>query len=217
MARWLLWGPAWLALASAGLWTGVVVEYLTSTPGDEDTPVAAYTFPMAAVLVVLLLAGAVLGLWAWSRVGSGVRAAAVLLAVALAASAYGWTRMYRVEDWYAAGTAVAAGLALLAALVPAGTTPTRSPTTLSRGLALPVLVVGALAALVTADYLRWGLVGVHEETEPGWVYGVPYALAAAGLVATGIALWRRARWGAPLTLVVAAALVAVGLWDSASV
>jgi hypothetical protein len=217
MARWLLWGPAWLALASAGLWTGVVLEHVTSTPSDEDTPIAAHTFPMATGLAVLVLVAAGVGLRSWGRSGPGTRGAGVVLAVALAASAHGWTRMYRVEDWYAVGTAVAAGLALLAALAPSGTSPARAPTTLTRVLAVPSLAAGALAALVTADYLRWGLVGVHEETEPGWVYGVPYAVAAAGLLATGIALWRRAWWGGLLTLGVTAGLVGAGLRDSTSV
>ena len=82
------------------------------------------------------------------------------------------------------------------------------------GIVTSVLLgLAALGAGVLAhDYDQWGWIGVHEETQPAWDYGVPWVLFTVGLVAGCLHAWSR-RWAATvLAVVLGFGALSLGTW-----
>lgn len=208
----------WLALAMSVVWGLVFADALGAEQEFTSRPIAAHITPESGVLAVALFGSAQLALVGLRRV-SFARWAAAVAGVAMAAAAHGFSRISEIElelqPYYVWGSVAAGGLLVLAALAPgwwSAPAERRAPGVAGTGVGVLLSALAFFSALVTIDYDQWGWIGVHEETQPSWDYGVPWILLLVGLVAATLHGWARRWWAAALAVVLGFGALSLGTW-----
>lgn len=210
----------WLALGAGLVWTLAFPDARGAHQRDTARPIAAHIAAEAGLLAVALLALSVAALVLLRRTATA-RWLAAATGFALVAAGHGFSRVAEIElelrPSFVWGSVAAGLLLVLLALLP-GWQPAAGGSR-SRGPGLPGAVTSVLlglaavwAGVLAYDYDQWGWIGVHEETQPAWDYGVPWILFTVGLVAACLHAWSR-RWAATgLAVVLGLGALSLGTW-----
>lgn len=195
----------WLALAAGVLWMLVLVELLGADLDNPDGPIAARLPLVAAVLGpgLCLAVGTALALLrrtAWARL------AALAAGGLLAAASFGFRRIPEIHRDLAGAyfwVPLVAGVLLgLTALVSWPKPDRTQPVPDATSAAAVVFVSGlAFAGLALLELNGWGWVGVWEEDQPAWDYGLPAVLLGVGMIPCALHAYRQ-RWPHVATAVV---------------
>jgi hypothetical protein len=210
----------WLALGAGVVWALAFPDALGARQQATGRPLAPHIAAEAGGLAIGLVLTSGLALVLLRRTPAA-RWAVAASGLAFVGAGHGFSRVAEIElelqPSYVWGS-VGAGLLLVAlALLPGWRPAERRPRAGSPGVAGAVagvlLGLGALwVGTLAFEYNQWGWIGVHEETQPAWDYGVPWILFAVSLVAACVHAWSR-RWAAAvLAVVLGFGVLSLGTW-----
>lgn len=191
----------WLAVAVGVLWMLVLIDLWGADLDNPDGPIAARLPLVAATLGPGLCLSAGTALALLRRTGHA-RWVALVVGGLLVAAGFGFRRIPEIDRgeiaggyfWVPVVAGVVLGLTVLAAPWPKPDGAPPDPAATSP-IALVFLAGLGSAGLILLELSRWGWVGVWEEDQPAWDYGLPVVLAGVGAIPAAIYSYR-GRWPA---------------------